>query len=209
MSVAERIKLAFLIASAMTCTSVRAQGTFLYDQQSSTNEALPAQQIGVIIQSLSPFGQSFTPSFASVGFIRVRLLDNTPSNGLGATVHVNLRSDSITGTILGSTAPVDVPDGSLGSVSFLFPEPIAVIPGTKYYFDLAISGDLWKADATEYNYAGGEAVMLGLGRAASDLWFREGVIVPEPSPAILLTTSFAVLAYFRRSKTLAHRGRAF
>src|SRR6266404_1497869 len=84
------------------------QGTFVYDQQSA-DESTGGGGVSVI-QSNQPLGQSFTPSLSSVGFIRLFLIDGVRNNGLGATVYVNLREDSITGPVLGLSGPVFMPD---------------------------------------------------------------------------------------------------
>src|SRR5450759_4846854 len=78
------------------------QGTFIYDQQSA-DETVLAGEGGGILQSNQPFGQSFTPTFSSINFIRLWLADGLPGNGLGATVFINLRTNSISGPILAST----------------------------------------------------------------------------------------------------------
>ncbi len=67
-----------------------AQGTFLYDQQSSTNETPTSGGAQPVIQQSTPIGQSFTPAFSAVGFVRLKLYDVNPNNGLGATLYVNL-----------------------------------------------------------------------------------------------------------------------
>jgi len=177
-----------------------AQGTFVYDQQSSTDETpnpLPAQPV---IQQSTPFGQSFTPAFSAVGFVRMKLYDTNPNNGLGATLFVNLRTDSITGPVLGMTAPVTLADGFENVVNFFFPAPVSVASGTLYYFEAVVqTGDLWKADTRPYNYPGGTLISLGLPISGSDLWFREGVLVPEPSTALLVLAGAGVFVYVRRS----------
>src|SRR5882724_10190565 len=81
-----------------------AQGTFVYDQQSST-EAVRGE-IYALIQPDGPVGQSFTPSLSAVGLVRLDLFDWNNGNAKGATVYVNMRANSITGTILGSSMPV-------------------------------------------------------------------------------------------------------
>jgi hypothetical protein len=86
------------------------QGGSLYDQQSSTNPASAAG--GPIIQQIaSPYGQSFSPTLSSVGFIQLGFFDANQGNGLGATVIVNLRSNAINGPVFASTTPVFMPDG--------------------------------------------------------------------------------------------------
>ena len=102
-SKAARLAIAFASASAF------GQGTFIYDQQSA--DETTGGGVGGLIQSFVSIGQSFTPTLSSVGFIRLRMFDSISGNGIGATVHLNLRSGSISGSILSSTDPVFMPDG--------------------------------------------------------------------------------------------------
>jgi hypothetical protein len=170
--------------------------------KSSTNE-IPNPFLGAVIQQLTPLGQSFKPGLSAVGFIRLKLYDNTSGNGVGATFIVNLRTNSITGAVLASTIAVTLPDGFTNAVDFFFPVPVPLAPGTNYFFEPVVqSGDLWKIDAGPYNYPGGTAISQGIAISGSDLWFREGIIVPEPSPALLILIGAAILVrQFRKSMT--------
>jgi hypothetical protein len=56
------------VATVAICLLWSRGGTFIYDQQSSTEANLG--EAAVVIQSSQPVGQSFTPSLSSVGFIR-------------------------------------------------------------------------------------------------------------------------------------------
>src|SRR5437764_1369181 len=96
------------------------QGTFIYDQQSSTDEFVPPFGAGTIIQQFSSYGQSFTPALTSVGFIRLKLYDGSLTDGLGATFYVNLRSNSISGPVLGFSTGVLMTNGFAGPVNFYF-----------------------------------------------------------------------------------------
>src|SRR5882762_9571744 len=89
-----------LIAFAFIPTLGNAQGTMIFDQQSS-DESNGGVGLNVI-QNAQPTGQSFTPSLDGVGFVRLHFFDMVRNNGTGAVVYVNLRSDSITGPIIDS-----------------------------------------------------------------------------------------------------------
>lgn len=186
------------VCIALACSdSAPAQGTFLYDQQSVTNDSAGGEGVPTI-QSNQPIGQSFTPALGSIGFIRLFLIDGS-LNGLGANVYLNLRSDSITGPILSSTDPVFMPDGFGGPKNFLFPTPVAVTPGVVYFFQPVVqSGDLWGVvDDNHYNYPGGTAIGQGIADPVFDLWFREGIIVPEPSGVSLFLLAMGLFAWRR------------
>lgn len=138
------------------------QGTFVYDQQSSTTEGFFPPASGAGIQQYAPVGQSFTPSLSAVGFIRLELADENPGNGLGGMLFVNLRMSGISGAILSTAAPVFLPDGYNGPANFFFGAPVAVTPGVTYYFDVAaLSGDQWALQLTGgepgLGYTGGTA----------------------------------------------------
>ena len=179
--------------------AARGQASFVYDQQSSTNVNIILGTGGVIPQS-SGNGQAFTPGFSSIDFIRLKLYDGNTNNGLGATLYVNLRSSSITGPILSSTSPVALADGFGGTVNFFFSTPVLTSQGETYYFEpIAKSGDTWLIDTGPYNYPGGTAFVQRIAYPGGDFWFREGLIVPEPSSLTLLIGS-GVLFYVRRAK---------
>jgi hypothetical protein len=129
-------------------------------------------------------------------------LGDTTFNSLGATVYVNLRADSISGSILGSTDPVFMADGFVGYPNFIFSSPVTVTPGTVYYFQPVVqSGDLWGITAyNAYNYSGGTAYSQGAAVPAFDLWFREGIVVPEPSGAFLVLVGIGLVVWCRRKQ---------
>ena len=191
--------LALIALLGASTSSLQAQGTFIYDQQSS-DENVPGEAAAGI-QVNEPVGQSFTPSLSTVGFIRLQLFDINPGNSLGATLYVNLRADSITGTILASTDPVSLPDSfpspsSVGFVNFFFSIPVSVTPGTTYYFQPVVDvGGAWAIGRfiPTSNYPGGTEFLQGQ-PGPNDLWFREGIVaIPEPSAGVLGLLGLGVL----------------
>ncbi len=171
---------------------------FIYDQQSTNliEGTAPFRQI------YQPVGQSFTPTLASVKFIVLQLFDSDAFNNAGATVYVNLRSNSITGPVLGSTAPVFMPGSFFGITNFLFSTAIAVTPGLTYYFQPIIqSGDNFSIYVTDASYSGGSAIAGGVPITDRNLWFREGVFsVPEPSSALLALLGSGAWLFVRRQR---------
>jgi hypothetical protein len=195
-----KTKLSFVVIASVALIA-KGQG-FIYDQQSQTSQSGGA---GFPIQEDQPMGQSFTPSLPAVGFVQLEFADFLPPNGIGATVYVNLLADSITGPVIGSAAPVSMPDGAFNLVeTFLFSTPATVTPGTTYYFQPVVvqpgSNDPWLViGAQVYNYSGGSYYANGIADTSEDLWFREGVIAaPEPSAISLLFLGSGVLIYARR-----------
>ncbi len=178
-----------------------AQGTFVFDQQSS-DESNGGSSLN-IIQNAQPTGQSFTPSLNGIGFVRLNLFDETRNNGQGAVIYVNLRSDSITGTIVSSTAPVALPDNfgfplNTGFVTFLFSSEVPLQPGTTYFLQPVVqSGDLWGVFGGSFGYPGGDLYAGGIA-GTSDYWFREGVIVPEPSTVTIVFLAAGICIICKR-----------
>src|SRR5438876_9222847 len=112
-----KLNLLFITVAMCATAHCQAQGTFIYDQQSSTNEhSLP--DLYTLITQNQPIGQSFTPGLQSVRFVKLWISDAT---GLEGTLYVNLRGDSITGAVLSASAPVMLPSNFGGPVTFLFP----------------------------------------------------------------------------------------
>ena len=187
-----------LVCIFLLSQRVHGQGTFVYDQQSATESTGGGGT--VVIQANQPLGQSFTPTLTSIGFIRLFVGDTT-LNGLGATLVVNVRANSITGAILGTSDAVAMPDGFFGYPNFFFPTPVAVTPNDTYFFQPVLqSGDsTWAVVAyNAYNYSGGMGYANGLANPTIDLWFREGIIVPEPGAVALVLVGGGMLIWFRR-----------
>ncbi len=190
-----------LCCSPLVCIG---QGTLVYDQQSS-DEGRPGETIVGITSFQQPVGQSFTPSLTAVGFIRLQLLDVIPRNGTGATILINLRTNSISGPIMASTIPVLVPDdpgnNNVNFTTFFFSTPATLTPGTLYYFQPVIqSGDNFAVGRFVPNYPGGTEYINGQ-QGINDLWFREGLyVVPEPAAAWLVVLGGGVVAWRHRQR---------
>ena len=184
----------------MAASGTLAQGTFQYDQRSSLFP-IPANLLQYI-QPNQPIGQSLTPALPAVGFLQLELFDGHSNNGLGATVYINLRSNSISGPILASSDPVFLPDTPIGGgvTNFLFPSATTVVPGTTYFFEIVVqSGDLWLVNSLGADdYPGGTAFLQGGAQPLEDFWFREGVVIPEPSTTALLLVAAALFCVRRK-----------
>ncbi len=189
-----------LVACWLTSLLAHSQGAFIYDQQSSTNESYPPGQVQYI-QPNQPFGRSFTPSLSAVGFVRLFVGDSIYQNGFDATISVNLVANSITGSVLAATSPMHLPGNSFGYVTFYFANPVAVTPGVIYYFQPVVASvDPWLTQLLPgFTYNTGTAFFNGLASPSVDLWFREGIVVPEPASLSLLICS-GILFYARRKR---------
>jgi hypothetical protein len=188
-----------LILTAVLPLLAGAQGTMIVDQQSS-DESNGGSSF-VLIQSGQPTGQSFTPALSAIGFVRFNVFDHIRNDGTGATLYVNLRTDSITGPIIDSTAPAALLDnfGPRGFVNFYFPTNVPIQLGTKYYLEPVVqSGEDWGIVSDLFNYSGGEQYVRGTAVTGIDYWFREGIIVPEPAIPTLLFCAAGLWLQFRR-----------
>jgi hypothetical protein len=183
--------------------SSHSQGTtFLYDQQSSTDEGNYGYHNGPSYQILLPTtGQSFTPGLSGIDFIRLEINDSSPTGTVGSTWSLNLHSDSIHGPVLGTTATVGLPGGFTGAADFFFPTTIPLTPGTTYWFDLnSPDKGAWHIVAGRFNYSGGIAWEQDQPNAQADYWFREGIIVPEPRSLALFVLGGCSFLWFRNRR---------
>ena len=132
----------------------------------------------------------------------LNLYDGDSIHNLGGLVYVNLRSSSITGAILGTSTPVFIPDHFFDITNFIFATPVTVTSGVTYFFQPVIqSGNAGVASyVTDGSYIGGTAIYGGVPKNYN-LWFSEGVIVPEPSSASLILLGSGVLVYARCKKS--------
>ena len=177
------------LAFALGIGLANAQGTLVFDQQSTGSVD------GALNLNRTPFGQSFTPTLDSIDFLELQLNDGTTAS----TVAINIRSGSITGTLLGTSLPTTLQSLSGGTYDFFFSNPVSLTPGTKYYFEpVVVSGGFATTETTFIDYAGGDLIYDGAVQRG-DMWFREGVgSVPEPSSVELLLIGGGALLWRRR-----------
>jgi hypothetical protein len=194
----------FTVVGVFFCFSliVSAQSTVFVPDQQSASESVGGG--GGILFSQTPV-QSFTPINSSLDYVRLWFSD--ASNGIGATVAVNIRAGAVNGQIIGTSASVFMPDAfglsARGFTNFIFANPVSLNPGTTYYLEpILSSGSTTLVGYNSWDYTGGNAYFNGVANANWDLWFAEGVIVPAPEPGTLglLAMGFAMLAFLRRQK---------
>lgn len=192
-----------MLVFAVTLNASFAQGTLVFDQESSNDETY--SDGGAFIQFYGSVGQSFTPSLSTVGFVRLKLYDVNPGNSLGATLVVNLRSNAINGPILGTATPIVFGDGFAGSVNFFFASAVAVVPNTTYLFEAVVqTGDSWVARTIGDFYSNGSFYGSGFPFSAADMWFREGIVVPEPASVSLVFLGGMAAWFGSRKKIAGH-----
>jgi len=196
------MKLAIISTLSLVALSSFGQGTFVFDQQDSTSEGSPPYGSFSSMQSaIPPWGQSFTPALASTDFIRLLFTDNNTADGLGASVYLTLHSGAIEGPTIGTSESVTMANGFTGPATFLFPASVPLTPGTMYYFQPILQdGGLWNIVGGSFPYAGGNSYESGVVHPGN-LWFREGVVVPEPSSAALLILGGCTFLWFKGKKS--------
>jgi hypothetical protein len=102
--------------------------------------------------------------------------------------------------VLATSSAVTFANGFAGTMNFFFLSDVPLTPAQTYAFEVVVQSgsDLWNASAGEYSYAGGMVFANGLPAPASDMWFREGLVVPEPSSIAIILVGGCLLGWYRR-----------
>jgi hypothetical protein len=188
-----RLSILTLFVAVASVGSLRAD--LIIDQQYTARPNLGTNQS---VSFFQPFGQSFTPSLASLNIVQLHLSEAVPGPDLdGGTFAVRIREGgNATGAVLGTSTAEMLPYGFGTSaddfgygfpfggslVQFDFATPMALDPGALYSIELV---DLSQAQFLVYGtqpggYPGGTAI-TGFPFPPVDFFFREGInTVPEP-----------------------------
>jgi len=190
------VRISVLVVSLVT-TEVVGQG-LLVDQASGTTDEVVQNSSIIPIRQIA---QSFTPSLSAVGWVQFSLYTFTSS---GDFLVINLRQGAWNGPIVSSTTPVVFSPGPIQKATFYFPDNIAVTPGQLYFFEpvLQSAGPMFIGYKFPSSYPGGEAWNNGLSSGdTSDYWFREGIVVPEPSIVALFGVGAGWILIRRKRRT--------
>jgi hypothetical protein len=185
-----KIAVVFCLTTAL---QLHGQG-FVYDQQSATTpERIISDSLDLYIE---PLYQSFVPALSSIGFVQLQIGDYMDSDTSGARICVGLYSGSPGSfSFVATTEVVYLPPNFnndqlvySGVTNFYFATPIALTVGQTYYLSpIKLTGDhSWSVVVTDDTYPLGQLYGKGAFTPPTDLWFREGIIVPEPSGLELL-----------------------
>jgi hypothetical protein len=145
------------------------------------------------IQLLGPIGQEFTPSVSGLDAVELWTGDFTRGNGVGALLQVNIRKATITGELLATSLPVDLPDSFDGVTHFDFPGLVRLTPNEMYVIEVLVVGDNWVVThnwsaascggGPDCGYAGGNWIIQGNSVPGNALWFQEGLAASTPRSA--------------------------
>ena len=151
----------------------------------------------------APLGQEFTPSLTALNAVEILIGPKDPA----AVAVVNIRADSITGPIVGTSLPGIFEPDVIGSswIHFGFAALVALVPGDRYVIEpVIISGLAFGPVFSDADtYPGGRAIVFGSPLLDRDMGFREGLAVPEPATLSLLVVGLVVVAgrMVRRRRT--------
>jgi len=195
--------LALVVPFLLGVWPARGQGVVkLYDQAVACPD-IPVPGDGhshfLLVSTNAPFMQSFVPALSQIGFVEVALRYwGLAKPSASETLAISLRPDSSISPIIASSLPLSFTYESRYEafvVEFVFPDPVNITPGQKYFLEVAhLSGqDLMTAGEVPGSYPLGEFVILGRVAPGHALWFREGVVIPEPGTVGLLVLGTALL----------------
>ena len=123
--------------------------------------------------SLGPLGQEFIPTASFLDVIRLVIKDSTGGNSPGRLT-LNIRADTITSPVLGTSDTLSFAPLFKGEATFLF-DRIVLTPGLRYVIEVVPLSDPGYMVGGDYDaYALGRAITSGTPSANLDLWFRTG-----------------------------------
>lgn len=161
----------------------------IVDQQNLNTEALFADS--------TRFSQSFTPSLPSVNAFDVILA--APGGAVTGLQLDLFQGKGVGGTLLAASQTLTLPAGSGPTlVEFKLSTPVTLQPGTIYTFSFGSFGTTFSARYGSDTYAGGQMFDAQFSYPTRDLYFQEGLGVPEPTVSALVILAVLAAIAFRR-----------
>ena len=137
-------------------------------------------QVYQSIQAYSPIGQEFTPNLSCLEVVQLYIYNESEDSEFVVSIY----SDSITGTLLGTSNPVAVSGFYLDVLTFSFSAAITLTPQNLYVIKISqiegTSGGVSSSGGSSSTYPYGCQILSGIPQEDSDLWFREGVLEGSP-----------------------------
>ena len=160
-----------LAVSTLACAD-----EYVWDQ---VNDSFIPGNLNSIIH-IAPIGQEFVPSLDYLEVVEVWACDWSDPPADPPTIVVNIYSDHIGGSLMGTSSAVTLAPAFEGVATFVF-EAVALVPGERYVLEvLRLSGGNGAVGTTggTDTYPFGHIIRWGEPDEGTDLWFREGVIAP-------------------------------
>ena len=122
------IRIGALIVSALLVVAGAASADEIIDQ--ANDSVVPGGAWG--IAGGTPMGQEFRPDLSRLDFVDLYIWSHEIS--VPGTLVVDVRLDSSSGVLLGTSLPVEVPVGEFRAVRLGFSETVLLTPGTRMLF---------------------------------------------------------------------------
>ncbi len=145
--------------------------------------------------------QGFTPTLSGIDAVELSIRASGTSNSL----RIDLFSgDGDGGTLLGSSATLNITNQTFATLHFDFPSRVPLSPGALYSFRITHLGGDFSAYVEERNfnpYPGGiPRNPDGSALPFYDLIFTEGLTIPEPASASIMGLGLLAIGYRHRRK---------
>lgn len=149
---------------ALALSSFSAYGEIIDQQQNLISHHIS-------VNAFAPVGQSFTPALTQITRITVALSD-AGGFGVGNHVHIKIRKNTITGDIIAQSESLFLDDcfnfeqdpgcnlggGESAPITFTFNDPVQVISGESYVFEIVPEGN---GDGLLAGYSNTDELMNG------------------------------------------------
>ncbi len=150
----------------------------------------------------APLGQTFTPTLSGLNFVTIKLgAGLSPFEGAIAAIEIRT---GVNGALVGTSKPTTIPasqfDMRLTDYRFDFAQTAVLTPGGLYSWTVKPISGMVMVGGSEADYERGEYVRWGERETGLDMYFIEGLIVPEPSALPLAAIGFGGIVRRRASR---------